>query len=46
MIAGAGFHPGLIVGGALAEDLFADRDNADHVAEEVHHRSGRDRPLR
>jgi hypothetical protein len=36
VIAGKGFHPGLVVGGALAEDLLADRRNADHVAEEVH----------
>ena len=40
MIAGKGFHPGLVVGGALAEDLFVDRGDADHVAEEVHHLLG------
>src|ERR1700756_445742 len=40
MIAGEGFHPGLVVGGPLAEDLLADRRNADHVAEEVHHLLG------
>ena len=40
MIAGVGFHPGLIVGGALAEDVFADHRNADDVAEEVHHLLG------
>ena len=40
MIAGIGFHPGLVIGGALAEDLLADRRNADHVAKEVHHLFG------
>ena len=40
MIAGESFHPGLVVGGALAEDVFADRGNADDVAEEVHHLLG------
>jgi hypothetical protein len=40
MIAGEGFHPGLVVGGALAQDLLADRRNADHVTEEVHHLLG------
>src|SRR5246127_5172403 len=37
MIAGVGFDPGLVVGGAPAQDLLADRRNTDHVAEEVHH---------
>jgi hypothetical protein len=37
MIAGVGFYPGLVVGGALAEDFLADCRDADHVAEEVHH---------
>jgi hypothetical protein len=40
MIAGVGFHPGLVIGGALAEHLLADGRNADHVAEEVHHLLG------
>src|SRR6516165_7870805 len=40
MITGKGFHPGLVVGGALAEDLLADRSDTDHVAEEVHHLLG------
>src|SRR6266404_9480136 len=40
VIAGEGFHPGLVVGGALAQDLLADRRNADYVAEEVHHLLG------
>ena len=40
MIVGVGVHPGLMVGGALAQDVFADRDNADDVAEEVHHLLG------
>src|ERR1700752_1799141 len=40
MIAGEDFHPGLVVGGALAEDLSADGRNTDHVAEEKHHLLG------
>jgi len=44
MIAGVGFHPGLVVGGALAQDLLADRRNTDHVAEEVHHLLGPRQP--
>jgi len=40
MIAGEGFHPGLVVGSALAEDLLVDRGHADDVAEEVHHLLG------
>src|SRR5580693_3649020 len=36
MIAGKGFHPGLVVGGPLAQDLLADHRNADHLTEEVH----------
>src|SRR5262244_2779743 len=40
MIVGEGFHPGLVVDGALAEDLLADRRNADHVAEEMYHLLG------
>jgi len=40
MIADVGFDPGLVVGGALAQDLLADRRNTDHVAEEVHHLRG------
>ena len=40
VIAGEGFHPGLVVAGALAEDLLADRRHADHVAEKVHHLLG------
>jgi hypothetical protein len=40
MIAGEGFHPSLVVGGALPEDLLADRGNTDDVAEEVHHLLG------
>jgi len=35
-IASEGFHPGLIVGGALAQKLLVDHRNADHVVEEVH----------
>jgi hypothetical protein len=30
MIAGEGFHPGLVVGGALAEDRLVDRCDTDH----------------
>ena len=40
MIAGEGFHPGLVVGGPLAQDLLADHRNADHLTEEVHHLLG------
>jgi hypothetical protein len=40
MIVGEGFHPGLIVDGALDEDLLADRRNADHVPEEMYHLLG------
>jgi hypothetical protein len=29
MVAGVGFHPVLIVGGTLAQDLLADHGNAD-----------------
>jgi hypothetical protein len=36
MIAGEGFHPGLVVGGPLAQDLLADHWNTDHLTEEVH----------
>ena len=36
MIAGEGFHPGLVVGGPLAQDLLADHRNADDLTEEVH----------
>src|SRR6185295_3894603 len=36
MIAGEGFHPGLVVGGPLAQDLLTDHWNADHLTEEVH----------
>src|SRR6266436_2423252 len=36
MIAGEGFHPGLVVGGPLAQDLLADHWNADHLTEEMH----------
>ena len=38
MVAGLGFHPVLIVGGALAQDLLA--DHADDFADEVHHLLG------
>ena len=44
MIAGEGFHPGLVVGRALAQDLFVDHRNADHVTEEVHHLLGPRQP--
>jgi len=36
MIAGEGFHPVLVVDGALAEDFFAHHGNADDLAEKVH----------
>jgi hypothetical protein len=44
MIAGEGFDPGLVIGSALAENLLADRRNADHVPEEVHHLLGPRQP--
>ena len=40
MIAGEGFHPGLVVGGTLPEDLLVDRCDTDHVAEEMHYLLG------
>ena len=40
MIAGEGFHPGLVVGGALAEDLLVDRRDANDLTEEVNHLLG------
>jgi hypothetical protein len=39
-IASEGFHPGLTVGGALAQKLLVDRRSADHVVEEVHYLLG------
>jgi hypothetical protein len=44
MIAGEGFHPGLVVGGAPAQDLFVHHGKADHVPEEVHHLLGPRQP--
>jgi hypothetical protein len=46
MIACDSLPPLLVVGGALAQDLLAEHWNADDLTEEVHHRSGRDNPLR
>src|ERR1700683_5557060 len=40
MITGEGFHPVLVVGGALAQDFLAHHWNAEHLAEEVHHLLG------
>ena len=40
MIAGEGFHPVLVVGGALAQDFLAHHRNAEHLTEEVHHLLG------
>jgi len=37
MIAGEGFHPAVVVGGALAQDFLAHHRNAEHLPEEVHH---------
>ena len=37
MIACEGFHPVLVVSGALAQDLPADHGNAHDLMEEVHH---------
>ena len=44
MIACEGFHPVLIVGGTLAQDLPADHGNADDLMEEVHHPLGPGEP--
>src|ERR1700674_1237848 len=40
MITGEGFHPALVVGGALAQDFLAHHRNAEHLTEEVHHLLG------
>ena len=44
MIACEGFHPVLIVGGALAQDLPADHGNPNDLMEEVHHPLGPRQP--
>src|SRR5262249_24962568 len=44
MIAGEGFHPGLVIGGTLAQDLLADRRDANNLTEEVHHLLGPRQP--
>ncbi len=44
MIACEGFHPVLVVGGALAQDLPADHGNASDLMEEVHHPLGPRQP--
>jgi hypothetical protein len=44
MIAGESLYPGLVVGGALAQDLLADDRYADHVTEGVHHLLGPRQP--
>jgi hypothetical protein len=36
MVAGEGLDPGLVFGGPLAQQLFADRGSADNVSEKVH----------
>jgi hypothetical protein len=33
VIAGEGFHPGLVVGGALAKDFLAQQGNTEDLAE-------------
>ena len=40
MVAREGFHPALIVGGALAQDFLAHYRNAEHLTEEIHHLLG------
>ncbi len=40
MITREGFHPVLVVGGALAQDFLAHHRNAEHLTEEVHHLLG------
>ena len=44
MIACEGFHPVLVVGSALAQDLPADHGNANDLMEEVHHPFGPRQP--
>jgi hypothetical protein len=44
MIACEGFHPVLVVGGPLVQDLPADHGNADDLMEEVHHPLGPRQP--
>src|SRR6202023_4177202 len=44
MIACEGFHPVLVVSGALAQDLPADHGNAHDLMEEVHHPLGARQP--
>jgi hypothetical protein len=54
MVAGESFHPSLVIGGAVTEDFFVDRGDADHlgfspgqaVAKKCTTCSGRDRQLR
>jgi hypothetical protein len=54
MIAGEGFYPGLVVGGALAQNFLIDRRNAEDpgfrrgrlLRKKCTTCSGRDRPLR
>jgi hypothetical protein len=45
MIAGVGFHPGLVFGGALAQDFLADRRNTA-LRKKCTTCAGRDGPLR
>jgi hypothetical protein len=40
MIAGEGFHPVLVIGGARAQHLLAHRHDPDDLAEEVYHLLG------
>jgi hypothetical protein len=42
----SGFDPGLVIGGALAQDLLTDRRNANDLTEEAHHLLGPRQPLR
>jgi hypothetical protein len=44
MIAGEGFHPGLVVGVRWLRISLSDDRHADHLTEEVHTCSGRDEP--
>src|SRR5208337_3969827 len=45
MIAREGFHPVLVVGRTLAQDLLADDRNADDLMEEVDHPLGARQPV-
>ncbi len=45
MIAGEGFHPVLVIVGALAENFFAHHRNAEDLANEMNHLLGPGKPV-